>query len=73
MALIFMPRKSALILLLILGTICLVDGIPKKDVKEILVAVAILTYVIVSFITGRKKNPANKNYPEQRNPVKPNR
>jgi hypothetical protein len=56
MALIFMRRKPALIILLFLGTICLVDGIAKRDIKEILVALAILGYAVVSLVTGRKKS-----------------
>jgi len=69
MALIFMPRKSALIILLVLGTMCLVDGIAKKDSKEILMALAILGYAIVSLVT----NLANKNDRERSNSVNPNR
>lgn len=44
MPVIFMPAKSAAILLLVPGTICLADGIIKKDTKEILAAAAILAY-----------------------------
>ena len=56
MALYYMPRKAALIILLILGSISLVDGIAKKDTREILVALAILVFAIVSLIViGRKK------------------
>ena len=73
MALILMPRKSALIILLVLGAICLVDGIAKKDTKEILVALAILGYAIISLVTGRKKNLANKNDRVHSNPVNPTR
>ena len=56
MALLFMPRKSALIIMLVLGAMCLVDGIHKKDVKETLIGSAILIYVIVSLLTGKKKS-----------------
>ena len=72
MALIFMPRKSALIILLVLGAICLVDGIVKKDPKEMLVALAILGYAIVSLVSGRKRTPANKNDREHSNSINPN-
>jgi len=61
MALIFMPGKSAFYLLLVLGIICLVDGIAKKDTKEILVALAILIYAVIKLATYRKKNLAKKN------------
>ncbi len=55
MPLMFMPRKSALILMLVLGAMVLVDGIVKKDIKETLIASAILVYAIVSLLTGKKK------------------
>ncbi|MEO3405373.1 DUF308 domain-containing protein [Mucilaginibacter sp. CAU 1740] len=55
MALIFMPRKSAMILLIILGIICLVDGIYKGDTTETIVGVVILLYAVVSLVSGRKK------------------
>jgi hypothetical protein len=60
MALIFMPRRSAFIFMLVLGIICLVDGIVKKDTKELLVASAILIYAVVSLITNKKKKIAGK-------------
>lgn len=55
MALLFMSRKSAFIILLVLGIICLADGLPKNDAKEILVASACLTYAIVGMVGDRKK------------------
>jgi hypothetical protein len=60
MPVIFMPAKSAAILLLVLGTICLVDGIIKKDTKEILVALATLAYSVYKLVTARKKKQDNK-------------
>ncbi|MDR3697870.1 hypothetical protein [Mucilaginibacter sp.] len=72
MPLIFLHGKSALIMMLVLGTICLVDGIAKKDTKEILVALATLGYAIVSLVTGRKKNIANNNDWENGNSNMPN-
>jgi uncharacterized membrane protein HdeD (DUF308 family) len=61
MALIFMPRKSAMILLIILGIICLVDGIHKGDTTETIVGVVILLYAIISLVTGKSNKPANNN------------
>jgi hypothetical protein len=61
MPLVFMPPKPAAILLLVLGTICLADGIVKKDTKEILVAAAILAYATYKLVTARKKIPDSKN------------
>lgn len=55
MAMLFMPKRSAYILLLILGVIVLVGGIAKKTVKETLVGAAILIYAIVSLLTSKKK------------------
>jgi len=66
MALIFMPKKSAFIILLVLGMICLVDGIAKKDIIEILVALVLLGYSIISLATGRKKRKSNENLREQK-------
>jgi hypothetical protein len=54
---IYMSSKSAAILLLVLGLICLVDSINKKDFKEFLVAAASLGYGTYKLITARKKNP----------------
>jgi hypothetical protein len=48
-------------MLLVLGAYCLVDGLVKKDTQEILVALAIVGYTIVSLVRGRKRTPANKN------------
>ena len=58
---IYMSSKSAAILMLVLGIICLADGIVKKDIKELLVAAALLAYGTYKLITARKKLPDNKN------------
>jgi hypothetical protein len=55
MGVIFTPKRTAMVLLIILGIICLADGIHKKDTTETLVAMAILLYAIISLINGRKK------------------
>jgi hypothetical protein len=73
MPIIFMPRKTALIMLLVLGAMCLVDGIIKKDIKEILVGLGILAYAVVSLINGKKKNAPNKIEQKDSNFVNPNR
>lgn len=73
MGLVFMPKRSAIIILLVLGAICLVDGIVKKDVKEILVALSILIYALVSLTAGKKKDPASQNDRACNNSINPNR
>jgi len=69
MPLIFLPRKAALILLVVLGIVCVVDGIYKKDLKETLIMAAILIYAIVSLINDRKKKLAEKNPADTTNSV----
>ena len=54
---IYMQSKPAAILMLVLGIICLADGIVKKDIKELLVAAALLGYGTYKLITAPKKNP----------------
>jgi hypothetical protein len=66
-----MPKKSAMILLLVLGVICLVDGSIKKDIKEILVGLGSLIYAIVTLVNIRKKNQSDKNNREGNNPITP--
>jgi hypothetical protein len=61
MALVFMPRKTAIVFLFIAGAFCLVDGIHKKDTKEMLVGVVILICAVVKLITGREKKLLNNN------------
>jgi hypothetical protein len=39
---VLLPRKPTLICLVVLGPICVVDGIVKKDVLEILAMLAVL-------------------------------
>jgi hypothetical protein len=56
-----MPPKAALIIMLIPGTFALVGGIAGKDIRGILIGSAILGFVIVSLILGRKKRAVNKN------------
>jgi hypothetical protein len=61
MGLIFMPKKSAMVLLIILSVICLVDGIHKGDTKETIVGAVILLYAVINLINGRRKKPVNAN------------
>ena len=72
MALIYMPRKTAIVFLFIMGTFCLVDGIHKKDTTEILVAVAILICAVVKLVTGKAKKSLNANEGQDKsNPIEP--
>ena len=58
---VYMPRKAALILMLVLSTICLIDGSSKKDLKEILVGVAVFSYGIYGLVSdNRKKKKAEQ-------------
>ncbi len=71
MPVVYMPKKSAMILLLILGTICLVDGSVKKDFKEIMVGLGSLIYAILTLVNGRKKSQDGKNAGNGKNPFTP--
>lgn len=57
---IYMSSKRAAILMLVLGIICLADGIVKRDIKELLVAVALLGCGSYKLIAASKKIPDNK-------------
>jgi hypothetical protein len=70
---ILLPRKPTLICLAVLGPICIVDGIVKKDIKEILAMLVVFIFAIVTLVSDRKKKLARKNDQERSNPVKPNR
>jgi hypothetical protein len=61
MALVFLPRKTAIVFLFTTGIFCLVDGIHKKDTKETLAGVIILICAVVKLVTGREKKPLNNN------------
>jgi len=56
MALIFMPRKSGFIYMLILGLICFVGGILKREIPAILVGAIVSLYAVISLATGKKKD-----------------
>lgn len=71
MPVVYMPKKSAMILLIILGTICLVDGSIKEDLKETLVGLGSLIYAIVTLVSDRKKKQAAKNNAQGKNPFTP--
>lgn len=70
---ILLPRKPTLICLAVLGPICIVDGIVKKDTKEILAMLVVFIFAIVTLVSDRKKKLARKNDQERSNPIKPNR
>jgi hypothetical protein len=55
----------------VLGPICMVDGIVKKDIIEILAMLAVFIFAIVSLLNDRKKKLAVKNDRERSNPIKP--
>jgi hypothetical protein len=57
----------------VLGPICIVDGIIKKDTKEILLMLVVFIYAIVTLVNDRKKKLARKNAQERSNPINPNR
>ena len=59
----------------VLGPICVVDGIVKKDIKEILLMSAVFIYATVTLImdSRKKKKLINKNNQEHSNPINPNR
>jgi len=69
---ILLPRKPTLICLVVLGPICIVDGIVKKDTKEILIMLAVLIFAIVTLVNDRKKKLAGKNDREQSKSINPN-
>jgi hypothetical protein len=62
---ILLPRKPTLICLAVLGPICVVDGIVKKDTKEILLMLAVFIFAIVTLFNDRKKKLAIKKAREQ--------
>jgi hypothetical protein len=70
---ILLPRKPTLICLVVLGPICMVDGIVKKDTKEILAMLVVFIYAIVTLVNDRKKKLASKNDRERSNSINPNR
>jgi hypothetical protein len=72
---ILLPRKPTLICLAVLGPICVVDGIVKKDTQEILAMLAVFIFSIVTLImdSRKKKKLINKNDREHSNSVNPNR
>ena len=58
---VYMPRKAALILMLVLSSICLIDGPSKNNLKEILVGVAVFSYSVYSLVSdSRKKKKARQ-------------
>ena len=68
---ILLPRKPTLICMAVLGPICMVDGIVKKDTKEILAMLAVFIFAIVSLLNDRKKKLAIKNNRERSNLINP--
>jgi integral membrane sensor domain MASE1 len=60
---ILLPRKPTLICLVVLGPICVVDGIVKKNNQEILAMLAVFIYAVVTLImdSRKKKKLINKN------------
>ncbi|WP_330861542.1 hypothetical protein [Mucilaginibacter sp.] len=69
---ILLPRKPTLICMAVLGPICMVDGIVKKDTKEILAMLAVFIFAVVSLLNDRKKKLAIKNDRERSTPINPN-
>lgn len=65
---ILLPRKPTLICLLVLGPICVVDGIVKKNTQEILAMLAVFIYATVTLImdSRKKKKLINKKDKEYR-------
>ncbi len=65
---ILLPRRPTLICLVVLGPICIVDGIVKKDTKEILIMLAVLIFAIVTLVNDsrKKKKLINKKDKEYR-------
>ncbi|MGF7076105.1 hypothetical protein [Mucilaginibacter sp. 3215] len=72
---ILLPRKPTLISLTVLGPICVVDGIVKKNTQEILAMLAVFIYAVITLImdSRKKKKLIDKNNREHNNPVNPNR
>ena len=72
---ILLPRKPTLICLVVLGPICVVDGIVKKDTQEILAMLAVFIFAIVTLVmdSRKKKKLINKNDKGYSNPANPNR
>jgi hypothetical protein len=60
---ILLPRKPTLICMAVLGPICVVDGIAKKDTLEILAMLAVFIFAVVTLImdSRKKKKLLNKN------------
>lgn len=54
MALVFMPKKTALIFSSIVVVFCLADGTHRKDTTEIIVALVLLLFTIINFFDYRK-------------------
>jgi len=59
MPLIFMPRRSALVYMLVLGLLCLTGGIVKKEMKGIIIGVGITLYALISLIMEFRKRQRN--------------
>jgi hypothetical protein len=70
---ILLPRKPTLICMAVLGPICVVHGIVKKDTQEILAMLAVFIFAIVTLLNDRKKKLAVKNDRERSKPIIPNR
>ncbi|MGF7042690.1 hypothetical protein [Mucilaginibacter lappiensis] len=72
---ILLPRKPTLICMAVLGPICVVDGIVKKDTKEILAMLAVFIYAIVTLAmdSKKKKKLIDRNNREHSNSLNPKR
>jgi hypothetical protein len=71
---ILLPRKPTLICMAVLGPICVVDGIAKKDIKEILAMLAVFIFAIVTLImdSRKKKKLISRTNPGHSSSVNPN-
>jgi len=56
---VYMRKKPAFILMIVLGTICVIDGaFSKHDIKEFLVGAAVLIYAVVGLVNLQKEKKA---------------
>ncbi|SDD27656.1 hypothetical protein SAMN04487894_107193 [Niabella drilacis] len=63
MPLILVPRKSAMVFIIVLAAICIAGGVVNKALKPLIVGLAIMIYAFICLAAGSKKKPGQDSYP----------
>lgn len=64
MAVVFMPKKAALVWMSILGIICIIGYAPRGELKPVLAGTACLIYVIATLIIDSRKKKKRVSKPD---------